>query len=109
MASSQLHPQELLAPYCIGTKLRSLRLDKRLTLARLASATGLSTALLSKLETDRMVPTLATLATICRVYGVGLGHFFCDAAEHSLRVAEDAPRRDSSPSAMSEISEPQAG
>src|ERR1700677_4919999 len=97
MTSSQPHPQGLLAPYCMGAKLRSLRFARRLTLAQLATETGLSTALLSKLETDRMVPTLATLAMICRVYGVGLGHFFCDAAEHSLSVAADAaPRRDSS-------------
>jgi DNA-binding transcriptional regulator YiaG len=46
-----------LEPYCIGMKLRSLRTQKRLTLSRLAAETGLSTALLSKLETDRMVPT----------------------------------------------------
>lgn len=107
MTSSQSHPHGLLAPYCIGAKLRSLRLNKRLTLARLAEETGLSTALLSKLETDRMVPTLATLATICHVYGVGLGHFFCDAVEGSRSVApEDARRRDSLPSA---ILKPQAG
>jgi transcriptional regulator with XRE-family HTH domain len=97
----------LLTPYCIGAKLRSLRRERRLTLAQLAAEAGFSTALLSKLETDRMVPTLATLATICRVYGVGLGHFFCDAAEQSLSlVAEGAPGRDSSPSA---VLEPQAG
>ncbi len=75
-----------LTPYCIGMKLRSLRTRKRLTLARLGVETGLSTALLSKLETDRMVPTLTTLATICRVYGVGLGYFFCDTTEHTLAV-----------------------
>jgi transcriptional regulator with XRE-family HTH domain len=80
------HSEWFLAPYCIGTKLRSLRTEKRLTLARLAMETGLSTALLSKLETDRMVPTLSTLATICRVYGVGMGHFFCEPTEHSLSV-----------------------
>lgn len=80
------HAEWFLAPYCIGMKLRSLRTEKRLTLARLSAETGLSTALLSKLETDRMVPTLSTMATICRVYGVGLGHFFCEPAEHSLSV-----------------------
>ena len=80
------HSQWFLAPYCIGMKLRTLRTEKRLTLARLAIETGLSTALLSKLETDRMIPTLPTLATICRVYGVGLGHFFNEANEHSLSI-----------------------
>jgi transcriptional regulator with XRE-family HTH domain len=86
MSKTVSHVQWFLTPYCIGMKLRGLRTEKRLTLARLSEETGLSTALLSKLETDRMTPTLLTLATICRVYGVGLGHFFCEPTEHSLSV-----------------------
>jgi len=86
MAKAISHTEWFLAPYCIGNKLRGLRTEKQLTLARLAAETGLSTALLSKLETDRMVPTLPTLATICRVYGVGLGYFFAEATEHTLSV-----------------------
>jgi transcriptional regulator with XRE-family HTH domain len=90
MSKTASYAQWFLEPYCIGTKLRSLRMQKRLTLSRLAAETGLSTALLSKLETDRMVPTLATLATISRVYGVGMSHFFCEPAEHSLSITRQA-------------------
>ena len=79
-----------LEPYCIGMKLRLLRTRKRLTLARLAAETGLSTALLSKLETDRMVPTLPTLATISRVYGVGMSYFFAEPAKHTLSITRKA-------------------
>lgn len=79
-----------LEPYCIGLKLRSLRMQKRLTLARLAAETGLSTALLSKLETDRMIPTLPTLATISRVYGVGVGYFFNEPSRHVLAITRRA-------------------
>ena len=61
-----------------------------MTLSRLAAETGLSTALLSKLETERMIPTLPTLSTICRVYGVGLGHFFTEPTRHSLSVTRKA-------------------
>jgi transcriptional regulator with XRE-family HTH domain len=71
-------------------KLRSLRTQKRLTLARLAAETKLSTALLSKLETDRMIPTLPTLATICRVYGVGMSYFFSEPSRHTLSVTRKA-------------------
>jgi transcriptional regulator with XRE-family HTH domain len=71
--------------YNIGQKLRTLRAGKLLTLSRLAAETGLSTALLSKLETDRMVPTLQTLSIICRV-GVSLTHFFSDAKRHSVSI-----------------------
>jgi transcriptional regulator with XRE-family HTH domain len=79
-----------LESYCIGLKLRSLRIQKRLTLSRLAAETGLSTALLSKLETDRMIPTLPTLATISRVYGVGLGYFFSEPDRHKLSITRKA-------------------
>jgi transcriptional regulator with XRE-family HTH domain len=71
-------------------KLRALRTQKRLTLARLAAETGLSTALLSKLETDRMTPTLPTLATISRVYGVGMSYFFSEPAKHKLSITRKA-------------------
>jgi transcriptional regulator with XRE-family HTH domain len=79
-----------LEPYCIGSKLRALRTLKRLTLSRLAGETGLSTALLSKLETDRMIPTLPTLATISRVYGVGMSHFFSEPARHTISITRKA-------------------
>jgi transcriptional regulator with XRE-family HTH domain len=71
-------------------KLRGLRTAKRLTLSRLAAETGLSTALLSKLETDRMIPTLPTLATISRVYGVGMSYFFSEPSRHTLSITRKA-------------------
>ena len=90
MANEQSYARWALEPYSIGMKLRTLRTQKHLTLSRLAAETGLSTALLSKLETDRMIPTLPTLANICRVYGVGLSYFFADAAKHTLAITRKA-------------------
>lgn len=90
MSKSVSYAQWSLEPYCIGMKLRALRSHKRLTLSRLAAETGLSTALLSKLETDRMIPTLSTLATISRVYGVGMSHFFTEPERHSLSITRKA-------------------
>src|SRR5215469_5625682 len=90
MSNSPSYARWSLEPYCIGMKLRALRTQKRLTLSRLASETGLSTALLSKLETDRMIPTLPTLATICRVYGVGLSYFFSEPTRHTLSITRKA-------------------
>jgi transcriptional regulator with XRE-family HTH domain len=90
MVKSVSYAQWSLEPYCIGMKLRSLRTQKRLTLSRLAAETRLSTALLSKLETDRMVPTLPTLATISRVYGVGMSYFFAEPAKHTLSITRKA-------------------
>jgi transcriptional regulator with XRE-family HTH domain len=86
MANGPSYTRWSLEPYSIGMKLRTLRTQKHLTLSRLAAETSLSTALLSKLETDRMIPTLPTLANICRVYGVGLSYFFSDSAKHRLAI-----------------------
>ena len=82
-----------LEAYSIAPKLRALRMQNGLTLSRLTAATGLSTALLSKLETGRMIPTLPTLANLCRVYGVGLGFFFAEAGKHSLSITRNLLER----------------
>ena len=65
-----------LGRYGIGRRLRTLRLKKKLGLVELGKHTGLSPALLSKLETGRLYPTLPTLQRIALVFGVGLDHFF---------------------------------
>ncbi len=90
MPKTLTYAQWSLEPYSIGMKLRALRTHKRMTLSRLAAETGLSTALLSKLETDRMIPTLPTLATICRVYGVGMSHFFSEPDQHVISITRKA-------------------
>ena len=62
--------------YAIGSKLRRLRLRKSMGLVELGKHTGLSPALLSKLERDVMHPTLPTLLRIAMVFSVGLEYFF---------------------------------
>src|SRR5437763_7135252 len=62
--------------YAIGSKLRRLRLRKSMGLVELSKHTGLSPALLSKLERDVMHPTLPTLLRIAMVFSVGLEYFF---------------------------------
>ena len=65
-----------LKKYAIGGKLRGLRLRKSMGLLELSNHTGLSPALLSKLERDLMHPTLPTLLRIAMVFSVGLEYFF---------------------------------
>lgn len=67
-----------LAKYEIGPKIRTLRLRKKLGLAKLGEHTGLSPGLLSKIERGHLFPTLPTLLRIALVFGVGLEHFFSD-------------------------------
>ncbi len=62
--------------YAIGSKIRRLRLGKKLGLVQLGEHTGLSPALLSKIERGHLFPTLPTLMRIALVFGVGLDHFF---------------------------------
>lgn len=70
--------EESIRPYAIAEKLHSLRLRKSMGLAQLAAHTGLSAAMLSKLENARLVPTLPTLVRIATVFNVGLDYFFTD-------------------------------
>jgi transcriptional regulator with XRE-family HTH domain len=64
--------------YEIGAKIRALRAQKKLGLVQLGEHTGLSPALLSKIERGQLFPTLPTLLRIAMVFGVGLDHFFID-------------------------------
>jgi transcriptional regulator with XRE-family HTH domain len=69
-----------LRQYRIGEKLRILRLRKKMGLVELGRHSGLSAAMLSKIERGRLVPTLPTLLRIALVFSVGLDHFFGDPA-----------------------------
>jgi len=73
-----------LGRYSIGEKLRTLRLRKGMGLVELGKHTGLSAALLSKLERGKLFPTLPTLLRTAMVFGVGLDYFFTD--ERKRRV-----------------------
>lgn len=70
--------------YAVGPRIRALRLRKKLGLVQLAAHTGLSTAMLSKIERGQMFPTLPTLVRIAMVFGVGLDHFFTADKEKPL-------------------------
>jgi transcriptional regulator with XRE-family HTH domain len=76
--------QKGLSDYAIGDKLRALRLKKKMGLVELGKHTGLSPALLSKIERGRLFPTLPTLLRIALVFGVGLEFFFSGAREKPL-------------------------
>src|SRR6187431_279897 len=70
-----------LSGYEIGGKIRVLRLKKKMGLVELGQHTGLSPALLSKLERGRLFPTLPTLLRVALVFSVGLEFFFAGARE----------------------------
>ena len=84
---------EGLGRYSIGEKLRSMRLRKSMGLVELGKHTGLSAALLSKLERVKLFPTLPTLLRIAMVFGVGLDYFFTDERKrHIVSVVRKSER-----------------
>jgi transcriptional regulator with XRE-family HTH domain len=85
--------QKGLSEYAIGAKIRALRLKKKMGLVELGKHTGLSPALLSKIERNRLFPTLPTLLRIALVFSVDLEFFFAGAREKPvLAVVRKADR-----------------
>ncbi len=83
---------EGLGKYAIGAKLRRLRLRKSMGLMELSKHTGLSAALLSKLERDVMHPTLPTLLRIAMVFSVDLDYFFVAEPKPVLEIVRKSER-----------------
>src|SRR6185503_6812669 len=81
-----------LKAYAIGAKLRRLRLRKSMGLIELGKHTGLSPALLSKLERDVMHPTLPTLLRIAMVFSVDLDYFFVPEPKPLLEIVHKGER-----------------
>jgi transcriptional regulator with XRE-family HTH domain len=73
--------REGLRAYAIGPKIRSIRLKKKMGLVQLGQHTGLSPAMLSKIERGQLFPTLPTLLRIAMVFSVGLDFFVAPARD----------------------------
>jgi transcriptional regulator with XRE-family HTH domain len=96
--------REGLKGYAIGPKIRAMRLKKKIGLVELGKHTGLSAAMLSKIERGQLFPTLPTLLRISLVFSVGLDYFFSGSREKPvvgivrrkdrLRFREKADARD---------------
>ncbi len=82
-----------LRPYNIGDKIRTLRLRKKMGLVELGRHTGLSAALLSKLERGKLFPTLPTLLRIALVFSVGLEYFFREEKKNAVVLIRKAERQ----------------
>lgn len=93
LASGDSAIAESIRPYAIADKLRTLRLRRSMGLAQLAEHTGLSVAMLSRLENGRLLPTLPTLTRIALVFNVGLDYFFSDPRKrHVVAVVRRSER-----------------
>ncbi len=82
-----------LRPYNIGEKIRALRLRKKMGLVELGNHTGLSAALLSKLERGKLYPTLPTLLRVAMVFSVGLEFFFREERKNLVTIVRKSERQ----------------
>lgn len=83
--------------YNIGAKIRSLRHSRRLTLQKVSTEIGLSTALISQIENGHISPPIATLTKIARFFDVKMADFFTENEEpcrfELVRGGEQSVRR----------------
>lgn len=79
-------------PIHIGTKLRRLRHAQGLTLRRLADQTGCSESMLSKVETQKVDPSLTLLQRIATALGVNMAAFFDGGSETVVSRQGSRPR-----------------
>lgn len=86
-----VHPTPSGTPLAIGVTLRSTRLARTLTIADVATATGLSTGFISRVERDETSPSVTTLVTLCQVLSLPVGTLFEDPENEKIALS-DAPR-----------------
>ena len=60
----------------VGNKIRNMRKDKGMTLAKLSEVTGLSPAIVSQIERGLANPSFTTLAQLAHGLDIPVGKFF---------------------------------
>lgn len=64
----------------VGAQVRRLRTERGLTLAQMGALTGLNRGYLSQIETDKVSPSLETLAALADAFEVPISWLLVDAA-----------------------------
>jgi len=88
----KVHPVADGSSGAIGAHLRRLRSKRRLSLAQVAGAVGISIGFLSALERSQMSGSVGTLRKLARFYKTNILDFF-DATENSSRQVRPAERK----------------
>jgi transcriptional regulator with XRE-family HTH domain len=74
----------------IGTKIRAIRNRKKITIAQMCEATGLSKGFISNVENNNTSPSINTLHTIAKFLGVPLPYLLLEKNQHMRVVRKDA-------------------
>lgn len=90
----------------IGPRIRKLRRDKNMTLSQLAEFAGCTNATISKIERNKMTPSVSVLKGIVNALGLTLAEFLTD-ENHSdlvvMRKDQRIPIKFPSPGIQSEL------
>lgn len=68
--------------------MRKLRIDRGLSARAVAARAGITPAYLSRLENDKVSPTVSTLTRVLQAIGVSVGHLFKSEAGPVVRLGE---------------------
>lgn len=74
----------------VAVRLKTLRTERGLTLDQLAELSGVSRAMISRVERGEASPTAALLARLCSALGVSLSVFFATAGKEASPLARRA-------------------
>jgi transcriptional regulator with XRE-family HTH domain len=77
----------------LGTRIRSLRQARRLTLRDVAERAGVTESFLSQVERDVTSPSIATVHRIAGALGLSIAQLFAEDAETGRVVRREARRR----------------
>lgn len=81
----------------IGVRLRDLRKSRKLSIRKVAEATGFSVSFLSKLETGKSSITLKNLIKLLNFYGVTLADVFSQETTRKITYRREDRRKIDSP------------
>jgi len=87
-----IKPPATHATITLGSRLRQLRTKRRLSLAEVAAAAGISIGFLSAIERSQMSASVGTLRRLARYYRTNILDFF-DPAESNPRLVRPAKRK----------------
>jgi transcriptional regulator with XRE-family HTH domain len=74
----------------IGTKIRAIRNRKKITIAQMSEATGLSKGFISNVENNNTSPSISTLNAIAQFLRVPLPYLLLEKKQHMHVVRKDA-------------------
>ncbi|MFN1911518.1 helix-turn-helix domain-containing protein [Clostridioides difficile] len=60
----------------VGSKIRSLRKSKNISISTLAKNSDLSTGLISQIERNMVVPSIVAMCKISKALDINIGYFF---------------------------------